>query len=482
MTKRKNLIGARFVRKGISTFFVLCILLMSTSSTIASDQPPIMKNPLVVKQLRQNMMMQVAEWAMPVVSFFANKEALQNDFDVEIGTVVYWSKPFGAEVKLLTPNDTSLYFTTQLELFDGPVTLVIPTIHESGLNFFGTIMNAWQTPIEDVGPKGFDKGKGGKYFITPPDYSGKVPDDVIHCPSTTYNVVAGFRVTPKTFSVQDLKAAAEYGKTMRIYSKSIKETNFFDAYGKQHNPLPPYDGKFFRILQDAINTEPAFEYDARFYTTLQQFGIKKGGTFKHLPIMDAALTAMRHDLRDYFRRDMGFWMFPNAHWQLPVDLTVEAGSQFTYLMDSEYHWYRRAMTFHWAVWAPKYLGEATFYTIAQFDKDGKNLDSNKTYKLTVPAKVPAGQFWSATVYSMDTFAFYDDVHTVAINSLQEDLLANEDGSTDVYFGPSLPKAANKGNWVPTRAGNDFFVLFRWYGPQPELFNGKWSMGDLEKQE
>jgi hypothetical protein len=29
-------------------------------------------------------------------------------------------------------------------------------------------MNYWQAAIEDVGPAGVDKGKGGKYLILPP--------------------------------------------------------------------------------------------------------------------------------------------------------------------------------------------------------------------------------------------------------------------------------------------------------------------------
>jgi hypothetical protein len=342
-------------------------------------------------------------------------------------------------------------------------------------------MNAWQTPIEDVGPKGYDKGKGGKYFITPPNYKGKIPDDVIHRESSTYNVVAGFRVTPKSFSDKDLKAAADYGKTMKLYSVKKKDTKFFDAYGKAHKPLPPYNAEFFRIIHKVVNTEPVLEYDARFYEILKQFDIAQGSEFKAIPEMETALATMKDDLRDEIRRDMGSRMFPDSQWQLPIDLIVEAASQFTYRVGSEYDWKRRAVTFHWACWAPKYLGEATFYTLGQFDQDGKVLDSDSTYKLTVPSKVPAAQFWSTTVYNMDTYAFYDDVHTVALNSLQEDLVINKDGSTDVYFAPSLPKGVNRGNWVPTLPGGEFFVLFRWYGPQPELFDGTWTLGDITKQ-
>lgn len=127
------------------------------------------------------------------------------------------------------------------------------------------------------------------------------------------------------------------------------------------------------------------------------------------------------------------------------------------------------------------IGAATFYTLGQFDENGKNLDGSKTYKLKVPANVPANQFWSVTMYNMDTYAFHDDVHTVAINNLQSDLKINEDGTVDTYFSPTLPKGVHKGNWVPTKPGTEFFVLFRWYGVKNELFDGSWTMGDIHTE-
>lgn len=465
------------------TLFALSVVLsLMIAAAVSADQPPIMQNKFVVEQISHDLLTDAAKWGMPAVSFLANKNAFAKDFGVEVGTVVYWSKPFGSEVKILTPNDTSLYFTVQLEV-DEPVVIEIPPTHQSGLRFFGTIMNIWQTPIEDVGQHGFDKGKGGKYYITPAGYKGAIPADVIHRESNTRNVVAGFRVTPKSFSDDDLAAAAAYGKTMKVYPVSdSKETKFFDVFGKHHNPLPPYEGEaYFKLLYEVISTEPMLEKDKRFHEILAKFGISADKKFVPLPVMDSVVKRVRSDNRKYMRRDMGVKMFPESNWQLPVDLIVEAGSQFTYQTNSEYHWQRRGMTFSWACWAPKYLGAATFYTHGQFDEKMQVLHGDNIYKLTVPANVPARQFWSVTVYSQDTCAFYDDVHTVALNSLQSDLKANNDGTVNVYFAAELPKGVNHGNWVPTKKGTEWFTLFRWYGPQPELFNGSWTLGNIIKQ-
>ena len=54
---------------------------------------------------------------------------------------------------------------------------------------------------------------------------------------------------------------------------------------------------------------------------------------------------------------------------------------------------------------------------------------------------------------------------------------NEDGSYDVYFAPE-PPMGKESNWIPT--GEDFFLLFRLYGPESKDFYRTWMLGDLEK--
>jgi len=55
--------------------------------------------------------------------------------------------------------------------------------------------------------------------------------------------------------------------------------------------------------------------------------------------------------------------------------------------------------------------------------------------------------------------------------------ANADGSYDVYFAPEAPEG-KEANWIPT--GEDFFLLFRLYGPDGKDWFKTWMLGDLEK--
>jgi hypothetical protein len=67
---------------------------------------------------------------------------------------------------------------------------------------------------------------------------------------------------------------------------------------------------------------------------------------------------------------------------------------------------------------------------------------------------------------------------VGISSRDKDTLQfNDDGSVDIYFAPKAPEGLES-NWVPT--GEDFFLLFRLYGPDQPLFDKTWVLNDVEK--
>jgi hypothetical protein len=58
-------------------------------------------------------------------------------------------------------------------LKDGPVVVEIPAAVGAGL--LGSMVNAWDEPMADIGPAGEDQGKGGKYLLLPPDFKGETP-------------------------------------------------------------------------------------------------------------------------------------------------------------------------------------------------------------------------------------------------------------------------------------------------------------------
>ena len=38
----------------------------------------------------------------------------------------------------------------------------------------------------------------------------------------------------------------------------------------------------------------------------------------------------------------------------------------------------------------------------------------------------------------------------------------------------------EGNWIPTKKGQRFFMLFRFYGATPAAYDGSFELNDIEK--
>jgi hypothetical protein len=157
-------------------------------------------------------------WGMPAVNFDLLYQAM-----VQIrGTynqIVYWSRLPDWRNQTLTPNPDTIYvfpFVNTREV--GPVVLEIPPADEGSIT--GSIMDAWQCALEDVGPAGVDKGRGGKYLILPPGYKDKVPDEFITLPSDTYQGYAVLRSNLRNVSEADVARAVAYGKRVKLYPLS----------------------------------------------------------------------------------------------------------------------------------------------------------------------------------------------------------------------------------------------------------------------
>jgi len=78
-----------------------------------------------------------------------------------------------------------------------------------------------------------------------------------------------------------------------------------------------------------------------------------------------------------------------------------------------------------------------------------------------------------------THAFIRNLPRPSRSSLSPDLQRNADGSVDIWFAPKAP-AGKEPNWVPTKPGGEFEVLFRFYGPEKPLFEKIWKLPNVEK--
>jgi hypothetical protein len=164
---------------------------------------------------------------------------------------------------------------------------------------------------------------------------------------------------------------------------------------------------------------------------------------------------------------------------VPVSPDVIEGLSTNFANTGGYPVDGRGVLYSFAFFSAKHLGKGQFYLVSIKDKAGQPLDGGSTYRLTVPPKAPVTLYWSATAYDRATHALIRDQTRSSRASTSQGLRKNADGSVDVFFGPKAPEGKGS-NWVPTRAGGKFEVLFRLYGPEKLLFDKTWHLPDIDK--
>lgn len=350
----------------------------------------------------------------------------------------------------------------------------------------GSIDDAWQTAIEDVGPAGVDKGKGGKYLILPPGYKDTVPSGYLPMPSQTYSGYALLRSNPKTRSNSDVAAAVSYAKRVQIYplsqAKNPPPTQFVDAIDVVLDATIPYDVRFFESLDRIVQHEPWQARDRAMIDVLRSIGIEKGKAFapdqKTKQILEDAVREA-HAWMDSKYEEFFPPFAEGARWALPVSPDVAEGLQTVFANPESYPIDGRGRTYSFVFFSAKHLGAGQYYLMTIKDKAGNGFDGGGNYRLTVPANAPVNQYWSATAYDRQTHALIRDTSWSSRSSLTPGLQKNAEGSVDVFFGPKAPEG-RQSNWVPTQPDKGFEVLFRFYGPEKPLFEKTWRLPDIEK--
>ena len=429
-------------------------------------------------------------WGTPAVNFDRMYQAMVTDAKAGEGSnkIVYWSRLFDWKNQTLTPNPDSIYFMPFFNTKDvGPIVLDVPPASSDG-SITGSIDDCWQAALDDVGPAGTDKGKGGKYLVLPPDYKDKPPAGYIPLQSNDYQGYALLRSILKSSSEADVAKAVSYGKKIQLYPLSQaarpQASQFVDAINVIYDATIPWDMRYFESLNRIVQTEPWLTRDKAMIDQLQSIGIEKGKPFNPDAKMQDALKAAAGEAHAWLANKYENSYFPppyydGSHFYVPVSQDVISGLATFFSVPGKYPIDSRGVAFTMGFFSAKHLGAGQFYLIAFKDKDGQSLAGGNTYRLNVPANAPVTQYWSATVYDRGTHALIRNMQWASRSSQTAGLQKNADGSVDIFFG-SKPAAGKESNWVPTSADGKFEVLFRFYGPEKPLFDKTWKLPDIEK--
>lgn len=92
------------------------------------------------------------------------------------------------------------------------------------------------------------------------------------------------------------------------------------------------------------------------------------------------------------------------------------------------------------------------------------------------ARIGAGMARATDTQTRSLLQVPSTVHP-ALSSSTGSLHANDDGSYDLYFGPTAPEG-NASNWIETVRGKSWFPLFRLYGPLQPWFDQTWRVNEF----
>jgi hypothetical protein len=389
---------------------------------------------------------------------------------------------------LFTANSDTPYGSAVMDLGNGPWVVEIPPGPLIGL-----ANGRHQDWILDMGLPGPAGDKGARHLLLPPDHPGEAPAGYFAGRALSNRVFIAVRSLPIG---GDVKTAMDRLRQVKVHPL---------ADGSARGPLSvidlsdvSLDGtclawetdiQFWNRLHEVIDAEPLAPRFLPMYGELAALGIEKGRPFAPDARMKAILQTAARTARDQMlvsafasdRPDRFAWKDRRWEWVGLVPESAQFETPGGIDIEARDRWFAQAIVTSPAMFR-RTAGAGSLYWLGARDATGAFLDGGRTYRLAVPLPVPAGLFWSVTVYDAATRSEVQAPQDkAALRSLFELKGLGSTGSAELYFGPRAP-AGQEGRWIQTVPDRGWFAYFRVYGPQGPAFDGTWKPGDFEALE
>lgn len=400
--------------------------------------------------------------------------------------VVIFDELMDSNPLFLTGNTDTVYALTVFDLAaDGPTVVEVPPGCGPG-----TVNDAYFRFVIDMGAPGPDRGRGGKYLIVPNDYDGEIPDGYFagrSSSSVNVLVLRGLLVDGKP----DVPTRT-FKDGLRIYPLSQAANppamEFISGSGEEFNTIHANDFSFYAEIAEVIERESIDFLDPELRGQAAAIGIRKNRPFAP----DSRMTAILQEAAAvgnataravaFQPRDPEAFLYENSGWT-----TGFVGGDYQWLdeggtggrnLDARTRFFYMA-TVNTPAMALKMIGLGSQYAVVNCDSNGDVFDGAKTYRLRIPAEVPAKDFWSVVVYDPQTRSELQTSQPFPSKNSRRDVLqANPDGSVDLCFGPTSPDG-REANWTQTVPGKGWFAVLRLYGPLEPWFDKSWQPGEVE---
>lgn len=377
----------------------------------------------------------------------------------------------------LTPNTETTYGSLYFDLREGPVVIEAPPMSLCVVDDF------WFRYVADLGIAGPDKGAGGKYVFLPPGYDGdeSAPelDGYFVFRSPTYT---NWLVVRTLGGVPDLQKTQVYPLAL---AEDPPATTYLNMADKTQNTVHANDFTFYEEINTLIQEEPAEALDLERAGQCAAIGIVHGQPFepdermRRLLSQAAPLAAAIARALVYSPRDPDAYYYEGSSWLAAfVGGSYEFERHHARLLDArtQFHYFATVIT---PAMAHAQIGAGSAYAYTAKDVTGAWLDGGRTYRLTLPPSIPAKNFWAVDLYDTQTRSLLEtDNLYPSLASVNGTVQTHEDGSVDLWFGPTAPEGKEP-NWIQTVPDKSWFAMLRLYGPLEAWFDKSWRPGEIE---
>jgi len=377
-----------------------------------------------------------------------------------------------ADVRVVVrPNFDTLYSSGWLDLTKEPIVVSAPDT--GGRYYLLPMLDMWTDVFASPGWRTTGTG-AGNFLVTPPEWSGTVPDGFTRIDAPTpYVWIIGRTKTdgPADYDavhkIQDgykITPLSQWGKEPMAPEVKIDHSIDMKTPPKVTvDTMPP--GKFFAYAAELLKLHPPHITDQPIIAQLKRIGFEVGKSFdldKADPAVQKGLASAPEDAQKLMA------------WKVPTLARIANGwSMNTDTMGVYGNYYlKRAIVTQLGLGAN--LPSDAIYPLNLADDTGKPLDgaSNYTIHFDKSQIPPVDAFWSITLYDPAGFQVANPLDRFAVSSWMP-FKTNPDGSLDLYFQNESPGADKEANWLPAPKG-PFNLTMRLYAPKSDALTGKWN--------
>jgi hypothetical protein len=376
-------------------------------------------------------------------------------------------------------NFDTLYSIAWLDLIKEP--LVISAPETAGRYYLLPMLDMWTDVFASPGWRTTGT-KAANFLVTPPGWSGAVPEEFTRISAPTpYVWIIGRTKTdgPADYdAVHKIQAAYKVTPLSRWGNAPEPMTVKIDpSVDMKTPPKIQVDtmsaAKFFTYAAELLKLHPPHITDEPIIAQMKQIGIEPGKSLdfdKLDPTVKKALEHVPEDAQQLMAWKVATLARVANGWSMNTDTMGVYGNYYL----------KRAIVSQVGLGAN--LPEDAIYPLNLFDDTGKPLDGANKYTLHFErgATPPVNAFWSITLYDSEGFQVANVLNRFAVSSYMP-FKTNADGSLDIYFQKETPGKDKEANWLPAPQGA-FNLTMRLYGPKSEALTGKWTPPPVTKSQ